>query len=230
MKIIKPYAKILDLPDREAGIKLLKKIEWCARISHRSEDAQTDDSWERIIQSVVMNHCDFSVIEHASVSVDAVMDRGISHEWVRHRLFSFTQSSTRFINHTKKIPPEFIQPELSEEVERAYNGEQIELSPQQLWQHSINTAENTYRKLIEAGYAPQIARSVLPNSLSTRIITSGNLRNWRHFLLMRTTKETHPQMREITIPLLEEFRAKIPLLFDDIIPLATQRENLRLPR
>lgn len=56
----------------------------------------------------------------------------------------------------------------------------------------------------------------------------GNLRNWRHFLLMRTTKEAHPQMREVTIPLLVEFQEKIPILFEDIQPGARQVDNLKL--
>ena len=58
------------------------------------------------------------------------------------------------------------------------------------------------------------------------IIITGNLRNWRHFLLMRTTKEAHPQMRQVTIPLLKEFQAKIPILFEDIEPLARQVDNI----
>lgn len=230
MQIVQPYAKILDLPHRQAGIALLKKIEFCARISHRSEESQTEESWERFLTSVVMNHGDWSVVEHASLSIDMLVDRGITHEIVRHRLFSFTQESTRFVNYEKKMPASFIQPDLSKEAERASNGEQVELSQKQWWTHAINTAESSYKRLITSGCPPQIARSVFPNALASRIIVTGNLRNWRHFLLMRTTKEAHPQMRQVTIPLLTEFKEKIPLLFDDIEPEATQRENLKKPR
>ena len=230
MQIVEPYARIIDLPDREAGIALLKKIEWCGRISHRSEEAQTEESWGRFITSVVMNHADWSIVEHASVTVDMLVDRGITHEIVRHRLFSFTQESTRFVNYEKKMPPSFIQPELSDEAERASNGEQVELSAKQWWRYAIGEMEGAYRRLIASGYPPQIARSVFPNALASRIIITGNLRNWRHFLLMRTTKETHPQMREVTLSLLAEFQEKIPLIFDDIQPLVSQRENLQKPR
>lgn len=230
MQIAQPYAKILDLPDRDAGIMLLKKIEWCGRISHRSEEAQTEESWERFITSVVMGHGDWSIVEHASVTVDMLVDRGITHELVRHRLFSFTQESTRFVNYEKKMPASFIQPHLSPEAERAPNGEQTELSQEQWWKHAIRTAEQSYKRMLSSGCPPQIARSVFPNALASRIVITGNLRNWRHFLLMRTTKEAHPQMRQVTVPLLAEFKEKIPLLFDDIEPGTTQRENLKKPR
>lgn len=235
MNIVKPYAKILPPSDLGVGgndfnyndgVALLKRIEWAARISHRSEDAATHDSYDRFLRSVVLQHGDWSVVEHASVSVDFYVDRGITHELVRHRLFAFTQESTRFVNYEKKMPPSFIRPELSNEVDRAGNGEATELSQGQVWSHAINTAESAYRRLIGLGVSPQIARSVFPNALASRIIITGNLRNWRHFLLMRTTKEAHPQMREVTIPLLAEFKAKIPIFYEDIEPQAKQSDNL----
>ena len=84
--------------------------------------------------------------------------------------------------------------------------------------------------MIRLGCTPQIARSVFPNALSSRIVTTYNLRNWRHFLLMRTTREAHPQMRQVTIPLLAEFKEKIPVLFEDIEPEAKQADNMRKMR
>ena len=233
MNIVQPYSRLIHF-DQDGnqteftprmGVGLLRKIEWNARLSHASEDAQTEDSWRRFITSVVMERGDWSVVEHAGgVTVDSVFDRGISHEWVRHRLFSFTQSSTRFINYAKKKPAEFIEPNLSEDC---LNGH---LSDRGLWRHAIHTAEIVYLQLIVSGVAPQIARSVLPNGLATRISTTGNLRNWRHLFLMRTTKEAHPQIREVTVPLLGQFQEKIPLLFNDIIPGSRQIDNLKLPR
>lgn len=218
MNIIKPYAQIMDVRDREAGIALLKKIEWCGRISHRSEEAQTDDSWEKFLRAVVIQHGDWSIVEHASVTADFYVDRGITHEIVRHRLFSFTQESTRFVNYEKKMPPSFILPPGVE----GFNAE--------TWALVVGTVEQGYQALIKGGLAPQIARSVFPNALASRIIVTGNLRNWRHFFIMRTTKEAHPQMREVTIPLLEEFKLKIPILFDDIEPMAKQSESMKKGR
>jgi thymidylate synthase (FAD) len=90
----------------------------------------------------------------------------------------------------------------------------------------ISAAEENYITLLNRGNSPQIARSVLPNALASRIVVTGNLRSWRHFLLMRTTKETHPQFREVSIPLLQEFQEKIPILFEDLTPLAKQADNI----
>ena len=140
MNIVKPYAKLIpptgpwqNLTEsdfsRFHGIDLLQRIEWAGRISHRSEDAQTAESWKRFIPAVVIDHGDWSIVEHASVSVDMYVDRGVTHELVRHRLFSFTQESTRFVNYEKKMPASFIEPMgLTDDVRRAGNGEATELS------------------------------------------------------------------------------------------------------
>jgi len=59
---------------------------------------------------------------------------------------------------------------------------------------------------------------VLPNSLKTEIVVTYNLREWRHFFRVRTSGRAHPQMREITVPMLKEFKERIPVIFDDIRP------------
>lgn len=222
VNIVEPYAKLLmiqgSLASPQSGIEALRYIEWCGRISHRSEEAQSQESWERFIRTVVLGHGDWSIVEHASASVDMMVDRGITHEIVRHRLFSFTQESTRFVNYEKKIPPSFIRPEFPN------------LSADVAWHDLIRHCEKAYRSMIEDGCAPQISRSVFPNALASRIIITGNLRNWRHFFIMRTTKEAHPQMRKVTIPLLTEFQAKIPILFEDIEPNAKQSESMKRMR
>lgn len=218
MNIVEPYARMLDVDDMAAGIKLLQKIEWCGRISHRSEDAVTETSWEKFLRAVVLGHGDWSIVEHASVTVDAVVDRGITHEWVRHRIGAYTQESTRFVNYEKKMPASFIKPEII----TGHVGE--------MWEKIIARSEDGYRALIASGCTPQIARSVFPNALASRIVTTYNLRNWRHFFLMRTTREAHPQMRQVSIPLLQQFQSRIPILFEDIEPEAKQADNLKKMR
>lgn len=218
MQIVEPYAKMMGVKDLAAGVELLQKVEWAGRISHRSEDAQTDTSWERFLRSVVLGHGDWSITEHASVTVDAVVDRGITHEWVRHRIGAYTQESTRFVNYEKKMPPSFVMPLGLTDVQR------------EAVRCGIERSEHWYRTLIELGATPQIARSVFPNALASRIVTTYNLRNWRHFFLMRTTREAHPQMRQVAIPLLQEFQAKIPVLYEDIEPEAKQSDNMKKMR
>lgn len=218
MNIIEPYATLMDVPDKDAGVKLLQKIEWCGRISHRSEEAQTETSYDRFLRSVILGHGDWSIVEHACATVDAIVDRGITHEWVRHRLGSYTQESTRFVNYEKKMPASFIAPQ------------GLTAAQYIAWDSAVACCEDGYRELIATGCTPQIARSVFPNALASRIVTTYNLRNWRHFFLMRTTREAHPQMRQVSIPLLKQFQERIPLLFEDIEPEAKQSDNLRKMR
>jgi thymidylate synthase (FAD) len=189
-----------------------------ARISHGSEEAQTATSYDRFLRSVVLSKGDWSVVEHASLTVIFFVDRGITHEIVRHRIASYTQSSTRFINYTKKIEPSFIYPT-----------ETFPLHDED-WVKAIRQCEESYKALVGKGWTPQIARSVFPNALGSKIAMTCNLRNWRHFLLMRSTREAHPQMRQVIDPLLEEMKQSIPILFEDIEAGATQADNLKKMR
>ena len=218
MLIVDPYAKMVGVESPTDGVALLRKVEWAGRISHRSEDAQTDESWEKFLRSVVLGHGDWSITEHASVMVDAMVDRGITHEWVRHRIGAYTQESTRFVNYEKKMPPLFVAPP------------GLTVDQTAAWGVAVNQAEYGYKQMLGKGCTPQIARSVFPNALASRIVTTYNLRNWRHFFLMRTTREAHPQMRQVTLPLLKEFQAKIPVLYEDIEPDAKQSDNMKKMR
>ncbi len=85
-----------------------------------------------------------------------------------------------------------------------------------LWQTAMQACEDAYLRLVEAGASAQEARSVLPNSLKTEIVTTTNIRQWRHIFRLRCDKAAHPQMRQIMLPLLSAFRTRIPLLFDDL--------------
>jgi thymidylate synthase (FAD) len=220
MKIIEPSFEIINPVDRAAGVGMLRAVERYARISHRSEDTQTPETWERFIKAVVLDRGDWSVAEHVVATVIARVDRGVSHEWVRHRIGSYTQESTRFVNYNKR-EIEVIQPE-------GIEGTAVKLDL--TWRDSIAIACAAYSNLLHHGIAPQIARSVLPNALATTIAVTYNLRSWRQFFMMRTTRETHPDFRRITIPMLEEFKRRIPLLYDDIVPEEKQSISLSRPR
>lgn len=77
-------------------------------------------------------------------------------------------------------------------------------------------AEKFYFRLLAMRATPQEARSVLPNSIKTEVVMTANLREWRHFFKLRTAKAAHPQMRELTIPLLEDLKDILPDFFNDI--------------
>ena len=218
MKIIQPQADLIRPQTYVEGVKALQFIEWMARISHHAEDKQTDATWERFIKAVVLEHGDWSVTEHSSATVLFRVDRVITHELVRHRLFSYTQESTRFVNGRKSYPDglEFIDP--------------IDLTigfPTVKFHSLCSIAEDAYLSLLDIKVRPQEARAVLPNALASTIAMTGNFRSWRHFFLMRTTKESHPDMRRIAVPLLAIFKERVPLLYDDIEPDARQIDNLK---
>lgn len=205
MKVINPGFTIMDRLD---GMQILKKLELCGRVCYKSEDKITDESAIKFIQNI-LNSGHESVLEHEKVSVRIICDRGVSHEIVRHRIASYSQESTRYCNYSKdKFDGElsFIKPCFWKEDDIRY----------QIWKNLMEDAERTYLRLLSEGSSPQEARSVLPNSLKTEIIITMNLREWRHFFKLRTSDRAHPQMREITIPLLATFRNEIPVIFDEL--------------
>ena len=226
MKIIQPSFEIVRPQTREQGIFCLREIERFARVSHRSEEKQTDNSWERFIKAVVIDKGDWSVTEHIVATVIARVDRGVSHEWVRHRIGSYTQESTRFVRYGNNREIEFIEPEWqgNEGPSDLFGGGVWE------WRQSLERAENAYNDILDCGGTPQVARSVLPNATATTLVVTYNLRSWRQFFMMRTTKETHPDFRRITIPMLAAFKERIPLLYDDIEPNVKQSISLARPR
>jgi len=204
MKIIDPYFEILHMPD---GEYILKHIELAARTCYKSEDRITQDSAPKLLKALLKSG-HHSVFEHISITVRIVCDRGISHELVRHRLCSFSQESTRYANYTKdKFGNEItvIRPFFWDENSSKYKE----------WLKALNQAEESYLKLIEIGASPQEARSVLPNSLKTDIIVTANLREWRHIFNLRCGKASHPQIRQIMLPLLKEFNEKIPVMYEE---------------
>jgi len=221
MRVIKPYYEIMDEIDGQA---ILKKIERCARVSHKSEDRINETSAAPFVKKII-ELGDESVLEHVSITVRFVCDRGVSHELVRHRIAAITQESTRYANYSQdKFGNEItvIQPCFLHDMTKCKMGENG-LSPTDCldcndfaWYYSCKYSEDRYFDMLKSGATPEEARSVLPNSLKTEVIMTANLREWRHILSLRADKRAHPQMRELMIPLLNEFSEKIPVVFDDI--------------
>jgi thymidylate synthase (FAD) len=205
MKVISPLFVIESYIDADY---ILKQIEKAGRTAYKSEEKITKDSALNFVSKIkTLGH--ESVLEHQSVTVRVICDRGVSHEIVRHRIASYTQESTRYCNYTQgKFDNEitFIEPCFWRNSDSKMN----------TWFNTMRGAEEAYNDLIKNGATPQEARSVLPNSLKTEIVVTMNLREWRHFFKLRTSQAAHPQMREIAIPMLEEFKRKIPIIFDEL--------------
>ena len=205
MKIIEPGFEFMEEVD---GGKLLRKIERAGRVCYKSEGKISEHSAETFIRNIIKRGHE-SVLEHGSISVKIICDRGVTHEIVRHRLASYSQESTRYCNYSAdKFGSEItvIKPCFWEEGSREYA----------VWKESMEMIEKNYMALLEAGAKPEEARSILPNSLKTEIVVTMNLREWRHFFRLRTEGRAHPQMREIACKMLAEFQKKIPVVFEDI--------------
>lgn len=211
MKIVKPSIEIYTPLDEKYILQLIEKI---GRTCYKSEDKITEDSYKKMIKKFI-DSGHHAMIEHYSISIKVICDRGVTHEIVRHRIASYAQESTRYCNYASgKFGNEItvIDPCFWKEINYGSNK-----AKQNIWQQAIKYAENSYLKLIELGATPQEARSVLPNSLKTEIVMTMNLREWRHFLTLRTSKAAHPQMREVANMILLEFKSKLPVVFEDII-------------
>lgn len=148
-------------------------------------------------------------LTHWDVTVKFVVDRGVSHEIVRHRPASYCQESTRYCNYSKEdfgSEVTFIIPPFLSYGSEAWH----------TWKMAMKNAEDSYFKLLDIGLLPQEARAVLPNSLKTELVMTANLREWKVFFELRTANAAHPQMREVARPLLDDLKAMIPVVFDDI--------------
>lgn len=188
----------------ENPISMLRRLERAGRISHKSEDNITEDSYKSFLKMLIkLGH--ESVLEHATLTVHAITERGISHEIVRHRIGSYTQESTRYCNYTND----------------KFDGELTLIASDDILDDSyalecLLYIETCYRHLIKKGIRPEMARDILPNCLKTEIIMTYNIRSWRHFFKERLNKNAHPKIRELAMLILKDFHKNIPVLFDDI--------------
>lgn len=208
MKIVEPSSKFESLVK---GDDILRNIEQAGRTCYKSDcpsNSEEGGNTKAFVKSLI-DRGHHSVLEHQSVSVRIICDRGVSHEIVRHRLASYSQESTRYCNYSQaKFGNQItvIDP-------RPYIPDDLSFS---LWKKSMADCEEAYFALLKMGILPQMARSVLPNSLKTEIVMTCNLREWRHFFTLRTAPAAHPQMKQIARPLLSKFRQLILVVFDDV--------------
>ena len=209
MKIISQYAEILGCDGQPLdGWALLRHIEQCGRVCYKSEDKITESSAPSFVQKLISRGHE-SVLEHASFTVRFVTDRGVTHEIVRHRIASYSQESTRYCNYANDqfggeitvIKPVFVPEESARYA---------------AWQQTCEAAEQGYMRMIKAGATPQQARGVLPTCLKTELIMTANVREWRHFLRLRTSAGAHPQMRDLAIQLQRQLREVVPVAFDTL--------------
>lgn len=226
MQWVKPEASLF-IPGEsveEFKHRLYAQIEHAARTCYKSEGMICEGSAEKMIRKLIQNQ-HFAMLEHASLTVDLTVDRGITHELVRHRLAAFAQESTRYCNYSYQKFGNHItyvhiiggmakDPVVSQLPEDAQ--EQIV----EEWLDACVDAERHYMRMLELGASPQIARSVLNNSTKSSIVITANVREWRHILSLRalgTTGKPHPQMIEVMEVLLRYLGTTLPELFGDML-------------
>ena len=162
--------------------------------------------------------CEPTEFHERRICVKFTCDRGVSHEFVRHRVFSFAQESTRYCNYSKdKFGNEltFIFPNwMDEELLNSYGTYHTlarSNTPESIFIAGLNNAEKDYLSLINMGWKAQEARAILPNALKTELVMTGFVSDWKHFFDLRAygvTGKPHPQASELAIPLLNEFITK----------------------
>lgn len=202
MIIINPSIEILTPLD---GGAMLERLERAGRTCYKSENKIGPETAKSFVAGVIKSG-HHSVIEHESISVKIICDRGVTHELVRHRLASFSQESTRYVNYGKSGEITVIKPLFWDEGSKAYKR----------WYAATQLTESFYLALIKQGATPEQARTVLPNSLKAEIIMTANLREWRHVLDVRCHHTAHPQIREVCLMILEAFSQAVPVVFDDL--------------
>lgn len=161
--------------------------------------------------------CEPTEYHEKRVTIHFVCDRGVSHEFVRHRVFSFAQESTRYCNYSKDkfnncvtyILPNWCTKVNIEDYEKnpklIYNANGTLTDNEISFLCGLYDNEERYLELLENGWKPQEARAVLPNSLKTELVMTGFVSDWEHFFKLRDAGSAHPQAQELAHPLYEEF-------------------------
>lgn len=202
MQIVKPSFHVESEFD---GTKIQIEIERYARNCYKSEGktGQLEDTI-KFVRHLLHIKGHEGICDHHVITVRVICDRGVSHELVRHRIAAYLQESTRYCDYAKAGEIQVIEPPGITGDQRSW------------WIHGVKSAEEAYNGMRKDGASPQIARSVLPNSLKTEIIMTLNLTSWRNFFKKRTSQAAHPQMREIARPMLLAFKRRLPVIFEDI--------------
>lgn len=200
MIIIEPSAELLHITPNAA-----EHIERVARTCYKSEDQILPGSAAKLV-SMLMQRGHHAMLEFGEATFRFITDRGVTHEMVRHRMSSYAQESTRYCNYGKDkfyAQISVIEPPCKTDKGLDY------------WTCAMQDAEKWYMGMLTAGESPQIARSVLPNSLKTEIIMKANFREWLHVFSLRCpSPPAHPQISQIMTQAEQTLKNECPEVFD----------------
>jgi thymidylate synthase (FAD) len=212
MELVKPGYEIMEPELMLDQTRILRLLERYGKVCYQSKPGETAESGAKFIRNIIDRGHE-SVIEHLGVTVIITCDRGVSHEWVRHRIASYSQESTRYCNYGKKgvrfiIPPWMIdapEDEMQEFIHDAEIEEALYLKWLKIWADKGTGKER-----------PEKARWWLPQGTKTQLVATHNLREWRHIFRLRDSEKAHPQMVEVMHPLHIEFAERVPVVFGTV--------------
>ena len=216
MQIVEPSVRILaETPDME------KLIEFALRHCYKSEDRITDDSYKRMIENAIAKgHT--SPLEHSSISVELITNRGVLAELTRHRITSPSVESTRYCNYSpdkkglKICRPVWLDKDVADRLGKSVWESD---SPHYMdivmeWYSAMLDSERHYNTLLNLGVSTEFARGVLPMDLAVSMVMTTNVREWRHILSLRhDARFAHPDIVHIMNMILEKFNSEHPVLF-----------------
>ena len=218
MRTVEASVEFVNPPEYSVVLDTIEKV---GRTCYKSEHLITEDSAEGFVRRLIQRGHE-AMIEHGSVTMRFINDRGVSHEEVRHRIASFGQESTRYCNYSKdKFDGEvtYIDIERGMELDATVSKLpfEVKLAIIHEWMVACLDAERHYMRMLELGATPQIARSVLNNSTKTELCITMNFREWRHFIRLRNDPTAHPQMREVAQQALDMLYEKYPVFFEEFV-------------
>lgn len=170
------YVQLIDITSNASAL-----IERVARVCYKSWDNMTDNSNKAFIERLIkLKH--FSMFEHAKATFFIKTNRAIANEITRHRMASYAQESTRYVGINKNDPFNVVT--------------SLDLKDKNI-ENYFEHANQLYLYLINQGYKKQDAREVLPLNYETSLFLTANFRELRHMIELRTSKQAHPQIKEL---------------------------------
>ena len=181
----------------------------CATTCYDSNPKDVESSQKMIRSLAKAGH--EAMIEHAHATFKLTgVSRALTHELVRHRLFSFAQRSQRYVKENEET---YVTPDvLIDNNEANANMKQAAL----VFKSAMNNAWTAYRDLLKLGLKPEDARFVLPNACTTEIVVSGNFREWRNFLKLRLGPRAQWEIRKAANIILDKLYEIAPSCFEDL--------------
>lgn len=226
IEVIEPHVDLITKPDR--FVEFARICEEAGRESHRSEGAMTEKSYDRFLRKIAFKLGHESIIEHSALTVRLVGSRAMSHQLVRHRIAAYTQESQRYCDYTHPkfgkvlqviCPPSIgVEPGVYDSCD-AQHMPALNLIQQRFVAFMLN-AYVRYNHLREDDIPAEDARFVLPNACRTSVVTTYNIRQWRHFFRMRCDEHAQWEIRKLAKEILQLFISQLPCCFDDLKELA----------